>query len=392
VTRILTPKQHEPIRLIKTQGGNRYRVKLDVAPKGAPRQQKTWTFDTLAEARRHVTQTRDRLARGTFTAPSTISMRSLTEDWLKSRRDIRAVSLKGYRSVLAHVLDRLGDRPAQSVTRRDVDALVEWLRTDAGRKGTGLSQRTIVYTLGAVRQVFAYGVSTGLLPNNPAIDVKAPRRKRGDKKPVVPWEATELLRFREKADRDSLAAGFRLTLCGLRRSEVLGLSWDAVDLDAGTVRIEHSRVLIGKGETERDDPKSDASARTVEFETIQPGTVALLRALRKRQAQDRLSWGSAYANPDNLVVVDEIGNGVHPDAYTARFRALSKAAKVREVGIHSVRHGLALTLHRAGVAPADAAALLGHTVTTHLAFYTVNTERGAASAAVALGEALARSH
>jgi hypothetical protein len=46
-------------------------------------------------------------------------------------------------------------------------------------------------------------------------------------------------------------------------------------------------------------------------------------------------------------------------------------------------------MHRAGVAPADAAALLGHTLATHLAVYVKSTERGTASAAAAFGEVLA---
>lgn len=384
MARILYPKADEPIRLIETNSGQyRYRVTLDVAPKGAKRKQMTRTFDTLRDARAFVTATRDQINKGSFAAPSTVTVRLLAEDWLKSRRDIRAVSVMGYRSVLRPVLQRIGARPAQSITRTDVESVVEALR------GQGLSQRTIVYTLGAVRQVFGYGVSTGVLVANPASDVKAPRRKKGDRKQVIPWEPADVETFRRDADADALAAAFRLTLCGLRRSEVLGLSWDAVDLEAGTVRVEHSRVLVGKGRTERDDPKSDASERTVLIETIQPGTVALLRSMKARQAQDRLAVGPAYSNTDNLVVVDSLGRGVHPDAYTARFRALSRSATVREIGIHTVRHSLALTMHRAGVPPADAAALLGHTVTTHLSFYVPKTERGAASAAAVLGGALA---
>ena len=59
------------------------------------------------------------------------------------------------------------------------------------------------------------------------------------------------------------------------------------------------------------------------------------------------------------------------------------------IKLHAVRHTLALMLHRAGVAPADAASMLGHTVGTHLTYYVPSTERGAAAAAARLGEVLA---
>lgn len=52
------------------------------------------------------------------------------------------------------------------------------LATDAGRTGKGVSHRTIVFTLGAVRQVLAYGVAEGLLPVNVADGVRAPRKTR----------------------------------------------------------------------------------------------------------------------------------------------------------------------------------------------------------------------
>ena len=92
--------------------------------------------------------------------------------------------------------------------------------------------------------------------------------------------------------RHESAACWRLTLCGLRRSEVMGLKWDAVDLGRGEVKIKAGRVSLDGGQcTATDDPKSSASGRTVPVEGIQRGTVALLKALSARQKADRLALG-----------------------------------------------------------------------------------------------------
>ena len=56
----------------------------------------------------------------------------------------------------------------------------------------------------------------------------------------------ELLHFREIPSHE-WAAAWRLTLCGLRRSEVLGMTWDCVDLERGEVKVEHGRVLLDHG-------------------------------------------------------------------------------------------------------------------------------------------------
>lgn len=385
--RITRPREDEPIRLVSTDTGHRYRVVVDVAPPGAKRRQVTRTFRTLGEARDFVTETRENVKRGTFVAPSKVTLRDLSADWLRTRRDVRAITLRGYRTVLDPINDHIGDRHAQSLTRDDMEALVEWMLTEGGARGRGLSQRSVVYALGALRQVLAYGVSRGLLATNPAEGVRAPRRKRGDRRTTEVWEPAHLLAFRQVADSDEWAAGWRLTLSGLRRSEVLGAHWSAVDLDAGTLTVEAGRVVVD-GTSLIDDPKSEASARTVPVEQMHPGTVALLRALRASQAADRLAAGPAYVD-SGLVLVDALGNGVSPDAYGDRFRALCRSAGVPVIPLHNVRHTVALMLHRAGEAPADVAALLGHTIGTHLTHYVPRTERGAASAAGRFGEVLA---
>jgi integrase len=248
----------------------------------------------------------------------------------------------------------------------------------------------MVVTLGAIRQVLAYGISSGVVAVNVAASVKPPRKPHSDATAEEVWEPNELFKFREIADADEWSAGWRLTLCGLRRSEVLGLKWDAVDLDGGEITVKASRVLLDGGtRTVTDDPKSSASWRTVPVEEIQPGTVAQLRTLKARQAADRLVLGAGY--PDTgFVLVDALGRPVRPEAYSDRFAVLSRQADVSKVRMHSVRHTVALIGHRAGIAPADMAALLGHTLAVHYATYLPLTERGARAAASGLGAALAR--
>ena len=160
------------------------------------------------------------------------------------------------------------------------------------------------------------------------------------------------------ADQDEWAAAWRLTLCGLRRSEVMGLRWDAVDLDRGEIVVQAGRVLLDGHRTATEGPKSSASHRTVPVEAMHPGTVALLRTLKARQASDRLVLGAGYAET-GYVLVDPLGAPIRPEAYSDRFAVLSHLAGVPKVRLHSVRNTVATIMHGAGQAPADAAALLG---------------------------------
>ena len=125
------------------------------------------------------------------------------------------------------------------------------------------------------------------------------------------WEPFELIKFRAVADQDDWAAAWRLTLCGLRRSEVMGLRWDAVDLDRGEIMVQAGRVLLDGHRTAIDDPKSSASHRTVPVEEMHTGTVALLRTLRARQAADRLVLGAGYPET-GYVLVNSLGTPIRP--------------------------------------------------------------------------------
>lgn len=256
----------------------------------------------------------------------------------------------------------------------------------------GSQHRSVVYALTALRQAFNYGLREGWLRSNPATLARPPRREAGKgKRAVLRWSPARLVAFRRHVDTygegEAFAAepwlrvGMRLTLCGLRRSEVLGLDWTRVDLDAGTVKVRRSRVKTGRGRVTVLGPvKTDASRRTVKAESIHPGTAAALRAL----------WLAQGRPADGLVIRDAVGEPVDPDAYSARWRRLCAEVGVLVLSrIHNVRHSIATALKEAGVPENQAAALLGHDVDTYRRFYLVTDDDAAADAAEAAGRAFA---
>lgn len=230
----------------------------------------------------------------------------------------------------------------------------------------------------------------GMVPSNVVRLARRPRQRKRVGRDLQHWQPGELLAFREAADRDPLAAAWRLTLCGMTRADVMGLRWSDVDLQGGTATVRTGRVALDHGD-HVDEPKSAQRRRAVPVETIHPGTVAALRSLRAAQAADRLKAGEAWQESE-LVVVDALGAPLRPEVYSDRFRRLCVTAKVSSITLHSVRHSLAFWLHSLGVAPADASALLGHTVEVHLSTYLPESgATGIAAAAAALGRATGHS-
>lgn len=383
--RVTHPRDDEPIRLVKVASGYRYRVTLDVAPPGTPRRQITRTFPNITTARTFVVETRAGISTGTYVAPDKETVSELCERWLRSRHDVRAVTLEGYRSYLSPVLRHLGGRRVQTLTSRDADELVQWLSAEGGNRGQALAPRSVKASMTALGSALDVAVGEGTVSRNVAKLARKPRVRAKSGTDLEHWKPANLRKFVEHADADRYAALWRLTACGLTRADVMGLRWSDVDLDSGVVTIAQGRVQLDKGSTV-DDPKSTNRRRALPVETMWPGTVAALRSFKAAQAADRLRAGGAYTDT-GLVAVDDIGRPLAPQHYSDMFKALSTDAGLPTITLHSVRHSLAFWLHSVGVSPADAAALLGHTVQVHLSTYLPHSgSSGIAAAAAAVGK------
>jgi integrase len=213
-------------------GSAQYRLIIVVGKRADGRWiQECHTFRTMTEARAKQNEIKAAKNRGTLVKRDNVTFDELAQRWLDSRHDVReGVTWIGYIQILKPARAQLGQAKVQDISRGDIENLIRSLHSDRG-----LSHRTVVYTLGAIRQVLAYGISSGLLSINVAASVKAPRKRHSDATAVAVWEPAELIKFRAVADQDEWAAAWRLTLCGLRRSEVLGMMWDCVDLAQGEV-------------------------------------------------------------------------------------------------------------------------------------------------------------
>ncbi|MCL1900237.1 MAG: tyrosine-type recombinase/integrase [Promicromonosporaceae bacterium] len=354
------------------------------------------TFPTLEQARSWIAEIRDGSKRPGWVDPSRFTVREICDKWIAARRaevgtpgGIREVTVNGYASSLHALLLVIGDDIAREVGPKDIEAALRVIATKGGKWKRPLSHRSVSYALGSLRQAFDFALREKWLTENPADLAKAPRKEAGSgEKKMLRWNPSQLTAFRTEADTYGegekfeaepwLRAGMRLTLCGLRRSEVLGFDWKYLDLDDGaSTLVRQSRVKTGRGNATALGPvKTDASKRAVQTEKIHPGTAAALRAL----------WLKQGCPAEGLVIRDAKGQPVHPDLYSERFRAVcDKAGVPRPARVHNVRHSIATALSEAGVSDHQAAALLGHDVDTYRRFYLVVDDEGAAEAAEAAG-------
>jgi integrase len=151
---------------------------------------------------------------------------------------------------------------------------------------------------------------------------------------------------------------------GLRVSEVLGLAWSDVDLDAGTVHVH--RALVDVPGARQLGPTKTRGATGVHH--LAPGTIQRLRAWRARQADDRLTagtlWQSQTYNGTPLELVFTQADG-RPVARQQIDKLLRRAAQrvgldSNRLGTHVGRRTVVTTLYTAGTDIGDIARHVGH--------------------------------
>ena len=146
-----------------------------------------------------------------------------------------------------------------------------------------------------------------------------------------------------------------LPTTGLRRGEALALRWDAVNLKDATLKVAATISRVGD-RLLITEPKSPRSRRTM---PLSPPIVALLKAQRVMQAAERLHASEEWTD-SGLVFTTEFGTPVEPRNILWTIETAAAKAKIKGVGVHTLRHSAAVAWLEAGVHIKAVADLLGH--------------------------------
>jgi integrase len=171
---------------------------------------------------------------------------------------------------------------------------------------------------------------------------------------------------------DRLRAAWMLCLLrGLRRGEVAGLKWDAVDLDAGKIRITTTRVAVGGKQVVESLPKTAKGVRTI---PLDEALVAAFKQHRAKQLIERLAWAEGWTD-SGYVFTREGGLPFSPPSISQRFERLCVAGGVRRIRFHDLRHTCATLAQASGMPVERLSKMLGHAdVKITLSIYTHSTE------------------
>ncbi|MGQ0849748.1 MAG: site-specific integrase [Actinomycetota bacterium] len=200
----------------------------------------------------------------------------------------------------------------------------------------------------------------GLISRSPALGVRKPRSKAKASQQRT-WTAEQLRTFLESVASDRLYPIWMLaSSTGMRRSEVLGLRWEDVQLESARLSVRQALVLVENRPVLRPTTKSAAARRSI---SLDQKTARLLRRWRMTQLEDRMLSGKGYQET-GLLATRQDGSWIHPERFSRWFAAHARAAGLPAIRAHDLRHTHATLLLQAGVHPKVVQERLGHSSIT----------------------------
>ena len=223
-----------------------------------------------------------------------------------------------------------------------------------------VSASSVIHYHANIHKALKYAVKIDLIDVNPADKVERPKK---DRFVGSFYDADEVNALFEAAKGSKLELPILFgAFYGLRRSEAIGLKWDAIDFDQNTITIRHTvtscdldgkRILVAA-----DTTKTKSSMRTL---PLVPFMRERLLALKDEQEDNRRLCGRSYIKDYiGYVCVNEIGDLIKPHYVTESFPKLLKANGLRHIRYHDFRHSCASLLLANGVPMKQIQEWLGH--------------------------------
>jgi integrase len=211
-----------------------------------------------------------------------------------------------------------------------------------------------------ISKALKYAVKKGMIPHTVMDKVERPKAERYVGKFL---KQSEVIALFEAVKGHRLELGVILgAFYGLRRAEIVGLRWEAIDFEANTITIEHTvttATVDGKAILVVDDTtKTKSSFRTL---PLVPAFRAKLLAVKAEQEKYRSLCGDAYNKEESkYIYTNQLGRRIRPDYLTGAFPVFMEQNGFRRMRFHDLRHSCASLLLAAGVPLKQIQEWLGH--------------------------------
>lgn len=344
---------------IRQRADGRWEARITIGrdPITGKQKQRSFYGATQREVRQKLQQAAVEVDAGTYVEPSRMTLDQWLNIWLTEyKTGLRYGSLCAYQSTIkCQISPYLGPVP---LSRLNHDVLQRYFN--------GLSERVGPSSIRRVHNIlsgsFSKAVSVGHLRLNPLTNVETCARPETN---VNPLSRAELLRLLDAIHGTPLYYPVAIFLfSGLRRGELVGLTWDRIDYERGLIVVD--RQLKHEAGEWVFRPTKNGKTRFVPM----PNALAtLFRERRREQLADRLAAGSLWREAiPGLVFTRNNGKMYNPHTIYQQLRKVVSAIGRPDVTLKSLRHTFAVDSLLSGANPKAVQGALGH----HSAAFTLD--------------------
>jgi integrase len=276
----------------------------------------------------------------------------------RQRSQLQHSTWRTYADVMRRYLSpMLGDVPLAELDPLRVEQFYADLFERGGVHGKGLSIATVRYVHAVLHKALADGVRLRVVDVNVTDFAQLPRRPAdtGAAPALRVWSAEQAQRFLRLVTTERLGPLWGTALgTGMRRGELLGLSWHDVDLEGRTVRVHRSLSTL-EGTPQLKSTKT-GRPRTISLDLGTADRLAAWRVEQRRELREvprvAVDWDPVFAEPDGAPHL--------PMRITSAFRRLARRLPLPVIRLHDLRHTHASLLLQAGVSIKVVSERLGH--------------------------------
>lgn len=280
-----------------------------------------------------------------------VTLGELYKEFLKNHCELKLQprSIEYYKDLWRlHIEKRAEKAKLKTFSPKMIYEILHNVKGDRTRQG--------VYVL--LKLMFNKAILWGYMESNPCSKVESPKYHAKEKNIYEKTDLTEVLKPLVNEPLKYQAIFYFAILCGLRRSEIIGLSWRDIDFTKMQFSVNKAATSLKKiGTFIKDETKNKSSNRALKLpEILSP----ILKQMRIEQLETKLKLQNLWHDND-YIFTQHYGKLMNVDTPTRWWGTFLKAnPQLPKITFHSLRHSLASNMLQNGASLADVSAVLGH--------------------------------
>ena len=279
---------------------------------------------------------------GSLIEPSRITVAEYLGEWLRHvGAKLASTTVERYAQACnKHIVPELGCIRLQKLQPMEIQRFLDKKKVDGRLDGNGgLDARTVLHIHRILKRALAQAVGWRYLKANPMTGVEAPKPQKARIEFLDKTETAKRLKAAQTRVIDPII--LLAVTTGMRRGEILGLSWSDIDFDKSggpSLTVRQALVETSEKGLEYKKPKSEAGERVITLPNI---TVQELRRHRARQSEYFLKLGVRVGNDGPVFATlkdDDTIGPMTPRSLTKSFTRLIKDVDIPQITLHGLRH------------------------------------------------------